>query len=302
MLSFKPITIQNQAVISDYVRCSDIRSSSYCFVDLLIWQRQFNTQFCIADDLLFIKMRSYIGDRSVYLMPVGSGNFANGILRILEDAGMHGQIPVITALSAEGLEKIEHLFPNRFSFCEMRGSEDYIYRSEDLIDLCGRKFHEKKNHINHFRKTYAGRWHYGNMSESDMGAVLSFHEQWMNSYSLDKNRYLLGERQALICAFHYFDRLKLRGSLLYLDHRLIGFAIGIQGLNDTFIVQFEKADRKIVGAYQMINQLFAQHHCRQVQWINREEDLGIKGLRRAKLTYHPVWLNVEYQATCKREY
>lgn len=299
MLPFKPITFQDQTIIEHYLKQSHSHSSDYCFVDAFIWKDQFEIEFCVKKDFLFMKMRSYIDNTPVYGAPAGTGNIADAISCILEDAKERHIPLVMTSVSPDRKTEIETLFPNCFAFNEMRDSEDYIYRSVDLIHLSGRRYHGQKNHINHFLKEYNGRWRYVGMDAGNMKDATAFHSQWLCQHNRQDEPFLQGEDHALCCALEHFQALNLCGGLLYLDRSVIGFSIGMQNTKDMFIIQIEKADRSIPGSYQMINQQFARANCQNVIWINREEDLGIEGLRKAKLSYHPAFMDVKYMATLK---
>jgi hypothetical protein len=299
MLGFKPVRLENKEEIKYYLKMANSSFCDLCFVDMFIWKDQFNTQFCIKDGYLFLKAESFPDRTPIYISPVGEGNFIKSVRYIFEDA-RERRIPlIITCLSDEQKDELKRSFPEQILIEELRNSADYLYRSEDLISLKGNKFHSKKNHINHFKKTYENRWKYEEIRLENIREVMDYYRKWQKQNEDKKQSLLQGEERAIQLAFEHFTELNLRGGLLRLDGNVIAFTLGAQSTDDMFVIQIEKADSHISGAYQMINQQFAETNCQDVLWINREEDLGIEGLRKSKLSYHPASLKMKYTAKLK---
>lgn len=298
MLPFKPITLQDQPEIEFYMKRESSYFCDYCFADVFMWKDQFQTQFVIQDHLLFMKVKT--SDQTpMYIAPIGTGDFISSITEAAEDAKESGIPFMMACLSEKQKKAMETSFSDQFVFQELRDLEDYIYRSHDLITLSGNKFHSKKNHVNHFMKQYQNRWKYEAIRASNMKETMSYYEKWRVQNHEKEQILLMGEDRAIRNAFENFETLHLCGGLLRLDGHIIAFTIGTQATEDMFVIQVEKADPCIPGAYQMINQQFAIANCQHVSWINREEDLGIEGLRKAKLSYHPAFLGIKYMAKFK---
>ena len=137
------------------------------------------------------------------------------------------------------------------------------------------------------------------MTRENIKDAFAFHIHWCNLNGCARERDFEGETCAIVQALHNFDYLNLRGGLLRLDGEVIAFTFGCKATPDMFVVQIEKADHTIQGAYQMINQQFVQRNCNDVEYVNREEDLGLEGLRKAKKSYYPVMRGVKYMAVPK---
>lgn len=295
MLDFKPIHIREQNKINHYLKQTGSYICDHSFVDIFLWKDIYNTEFSIKDDFLFMKVKPLPHNLHMYIFPIGIGNLRAAIEELYKDAKGR-EIPfIMTAIREEEKEKLEKIYPNKFSFTILRDKADYVYESFDLINLRGNKFHNKKNHINYFTRVYENSWNYEEICAENIKEVKQFCQNWFN-YHKDDNGYFEEEKKALKNAFDYFSPLNLRGGLLRLDDKIVAFSLGSLSKKDMFIVHFEKADSNIKGSYQIINQQFSKHHCQHVKWINREEDLGIEGLRKAKLSYHPAFLVYKYMA------
>lgn len=300
MLDFKPIHIEDMSEINSYLEELDSYLCDYSFVDMFLWKDMYQTKFCIKDKFLFLSVVSFPQKIPMYIFPIGQGDFEHA-LKILSLDAKKRNIPLkITAISEKMKEKFETAFPNKYQFTNLRDQGDYVYNSNDLIYLKGNKYHSKKNHINNFMKMYENLWRYEAISLENMDEVKEYSSQWFEKNADRKETdSIIEEKKALKRAFCHYTTLQLKGGLLRLDGKIIAFSIGSQSISkkDMFIVHFEKADSSIIGAYQMINQQFAIANCQHMKWINREEDLGVEGLRRAKLSYYPAFITHKYIAT-----
>ena len=207
---------------------------------------------------------------------------------------------VIVSVAEPMIERIEAVRPGKFTFShDSEDGDDYIYLAEKLRTLSGKKLQSKRNLVNRFKAAYEGRWSYEDMTRDNIKDAFAFHIHWCNLNGCARERDFEGETCAIVQALHNFDYLNLRGGLLRLDGEVIAFTFGCKATPDMFVVQIEKADHTIQGAYQMINQQFVQRNCNDVEYVNREEDLGLEGLRKAKKSYYPAMRGVKYVATPK---
>lgn len=297
MLDFKPITIEDKEIIEKYTKQKNYFLCSFCFVDLFIWAGHYKTSFCVKNDFLFIK--SGEGENIIYAPPLGNGDFKAALEEIENDAKERGHAFKLAIIPEEIKEKLEEMYPNRFEFTEELDTEDYIYLAEDLITLKGKKLHAKRNYINRFKAEYDGRWEYEELTEENKREIFDFHLDWCGLKDCEENESFLGETCAISKALKNSKALDLKGGLIRLDGKIIAFSLGAKCNDELFVVQIEKANAEIAGAYQMINQQFAIHNCQDVMYIDREEDLGLEGLRRAKKSYYPVKMGVNYSAKVK---
>ncbi len=189
-------------------------------------------------------------------------------------------------VSPAQFEKLEALYPGRFQVAYDRDLADYVYESERLLTLSGKKLHAKRNHINKFKETYPD-WQYESITEENTGECLEMAQAWrvLNGCDEDENKH--AEFCVTLNALKLRRELGLKGGLLRADGRVVAFTLGEAVGDDTFVVHIEKAYADVQGAYPMINQQFVAHEGAAYRYINREEDTGAEGLRKAKLSYYP---------------
>lgn len=297
MLDYQSIHLSDREWVDECNRRSDFRGCEYAFGTIFLWQFVYQTQIARFKDFLIV--RSGL-DKKSFLFPSGSGDLKEAIMQMAQDAEEMGQPLCIHGVNLESKAKLEALFPDVFEFRAARDSFDYIYLTEKLTTLSGKKLHGKRNHINRFLQTYEGRWSYEPINHDNIGECYQMNKLWCaeNDCMLDDDK--LGEQCAVAQAFRYFFDLNLKGGLIRVDGKVVAFCMGEPLNSDTFVVHIEKAFADIQGAYPMINQQFVIHTCQDYQYINREEDTGAEGLRKAKLSYRPVFLEEKYYATARK--
>lgn len=287
MLEFRAITIDDKKLIEKYYGKENFFLCEYSFVDMFIWQNAYNTQICEYNNFLYTKMED--SGSYYFFAPFGEGDFKEAMKELFEYTKAN-DIPLVLISIPEKVKAIiEEHFPNTFEFEENRNNMDYVYLTERLAYLKGKKLHKKKNHINRFMKEYEGRWEYEDLTEDNIREFFNYQVNWC-----ENNNDFLGELCATSAALKNFKELNLKGGLIRLDGKIIAITLGSQPFEDMFIVNIEKADASINGAYQMINQQFILHNCMDIKYIDREEDLGIEGLRKAKMSYYPDILAMNY--------
>ncbi|MFY9272906.1 MAG: phosphatidylglycerol lysyltransferase domain-containing protein, partial [Thermacetogeniaceae bacterium] len=186
-------------------------------------------------------------------------------------------------------------FPEKFEYSEARDSFDYVYLLEDLAALTGKKYRGKRNHVNYFMKNY--NWSFEQISPENLAECWEMNLEWCKINNCMCDIQLASEFCAVRRCFDYFDQLELEGGLLRADGKVVAFTIGEKLNSDTYDTHIEKAFSGIKGAYQTINQQFAkfiQQKHPEIIYVNREEDMGRAGLRKAKLSYHPVRMEEKY--------
>ena len=201
-----------------------------------------------------------------------------------------------------GLEKkfaafLRDNFPGRFDITPDRDNFDYVYETAGLISLAGRKYHSKKNHLNAFYKNFP-QAEYLPITEEIITLCKLELNGWYKQRLQDEpdDPFIKYERQAIIEVLNNFSAMQLKGGAIRLEGRIIAFTFGEQLNDDTAVIHVEKADPNIRGAYPAINQNFAEHEWSQMTYINREEDMGLEGLRKAKESYKPVKLIEKFNA------
>lgn len=295
MLSFRNIQLEDRERVARILRAERGRGCEYTFGNILIWREVYQTEIAFVGDEGCVV---YFGSAtSAYLFPTGTGNRKTVIEEMMADAARRGTPFKIIAAGPEDIKALEALFPGRFSWHASRDYAEYVYNSDDLICLPGKKYHGKRNHIAHFTKTYPD-YRFEEITPDNLAEVSAMNEAWYESYQPDDgDDGLEQEKRAAENAFRYFFELGFSGGLLRVDDEVIAFAAGEPINPQTFCVHLEKASHRIDGAYAVINRDFARHFCQQYHWINREDDVGREGLRRAKLSYHPAEITEKYVVT-----
>lgn len=298
MLAFRTIELEDRDTINLYLGKQNYRASDLCFTNLYSWGKKFNTQFAVENGWLFIRFKDNY-DRNSYLKPIGGGDIREGIDRIIEDHEQFDSVFQIRGLTKAMIAKIDEAMPGRFDYQLNMSVSDYIYTSEKLIHLKGKKLQSKRNHINRFKRE--NEWEYRSLSDNpDMvQASKEALDKWMELNRQDKDPSLVYDDFATTLMLQHFDYLQLKGGAILVDGEVIAFTIGEALTNDTFIVHVEKAFNTIHGAYTIINQQFAENAAAEFTYINREEDMGMENLRRAKLSYQPDILLEKYNARFK---
>lgn len=298
MITFKDITIQDKDTITQYTMNSCRRNCDLSFSNLCSWRFLYNTQFAIVDGFLVFKF--WAAGELAYMMPVGEGDLKKVLGELIEDARKEGGPFCMLGVCSCMREDLEAIMPGQFTFTADRDYADYIYLRSDLATLKGKKFQSKRNHINKFRNTYPD-YEYLPITPERISECLQLEAEWCKANDCDQQEGTGNERRALIYALEHFEELSLTGGLLRVGGRIVAFTFGMPINKETFGVSVEKADTNIDGAYAMINYEFANHIPEQYIYINREEDLGIEGLRKAKLSYQPVTILEKYMACLKEQ-
>lgn len=296
MIPFKDVTLADRDTITSFTMKSDRRNCDLSFSNLCSWRFLYDTQFAVVDNFLVFKF--WAGEQLAYMMPVGTGDLKAVLWELIEDARKENQHFCMLGVCSNMRADLEAILPGQFTFTEDRDYADYIYLRSDLSTLKGKKFQAKRNHINRFRNTYPD-YEYTPITPDRIQECLDLEAEWCKVNHCDQQEGTGNERRALIYALHNFEALGLTGGILHVNGKIVAFTFGMPINHETFGVHVEKADTSIEGAYAMINYEFANRIPEQYIYINREEDLGLEGLRKAKLSYQPVTILEKYMACLK---
>lgn len=285
MIQFEKLQPCDKALYQPYLNHAAQRGCTYSFANLYLWGRQ-----CAALVEGCMVLFSHFSGRSIYPFPSGQGDLRAALEALMADARERGIPFRLYGLSEADKALLQALYPDRFRFHCDRDSFDYVYDIHDLADLKGRKYQQKRNHIHRFEDSFSD-WRAEPLTEENAQAALDFAEYWYDLRAqLDPEEDLQMERSALRRAFRHWQELGMEGLVLYADGKIVAMTMASFLSEDTLDVHFEKALPHIQGAYPTINREFARHireKYPQVQYLNREDDMGMEGLRKAKLSYHP---------------
>lgn len=298
---FKEIELSDKEWADPLLAVSDYRATEYCFTSLYIWAKFFGTRIARYGNWLLIRSDGEEGCAN-YIFPAGSGDVRE-VMEVMEkDAVRMGKKFVLWTVAGVR-EKVEEALPGRYGFSPIRRSFDYIYRTENMISLAGKKYQPKRNFISRF-KALNPDWTYECISpEADpetcrrqLEECRKMTEEWCALNGCSHNESMRMESCAVRKALQDFVPLQLRGGMLRCGGRLVAYTLGERLNSDTFIVHVEKAFSNVIGAYPMINQCFLEHEAAGLKYVNREDDAGDEGLRKAKLSYHPEYMLEKYLA------
>ncbi len=295
-LTFHKITLEDKALIDRYLEKKPYRSCEMSFANIFLWCRFYPTTYAIVEDaLVFLGEDEEEGISMTF--PAGEAANVRRALSVMLDYFVERGAPFHMHLVQEQeFELLEQWYPGRFVVEYDRDAADYVYETEKLTTLAGKKLHGKRNHINNFKRDYPD-WSYERITEANREDCFQMAMKWRTDHVCEhdeENNAENEEKRDEMCvalnALRLLDELKLVGGLLRVNGEVAAFTIGEPLNPDTFVVHIEKAFAGIQGAYPMINQQFAAHEAQAYKYINREEDTGSEGLRKAKLSYRPVFL------------
>lgn len=295
MIPFRPLTLEDRTLIEQYTLPLDMQNCDLAFANCYCWRKVYRSEVAVVDGALVIRFRIDGGDRIGYMQPLGVQDWSSLIEQLAHDAAQQGQPLRLVGLDTATRRLLHEQFGERFAFDRSRALSDYIYRRSDLCQLRGKDYQPKRNHINRFQAAYPDA-RYEVLTEAHFEACMQLEQAWCRQHDGCRERSMQFEREAMQCAFRHFRELGLQGGCLLVDGAIVAFTYGSAVNHNTFVIHAEKADTRYEGAFAMINRSFAESLDSSIEWINREEDLGIEGLRKAKRSYYPAHLVDKYMA------
>lgn len=295
MLEFHPITLVDKPRAEKILYATDNMGCEYCFGTLYIWRNVYKTKLAFYGDMLVAKYVTRQG--TVYCCPTGEGDFKEMLQLVIDDAHAEGNRVVIGGCSAAEKEKIEAAMPGVFTFSADDSSFDYIYSAEKLATLSGKKYHGKRNHISAFVRNNPD-WVFEEITDENIGRCAAMNERWLMLNEHKDESAISAEHNALNAAIADYKALGFYGGLIKAGGEIVAFSFGEKLKDGVFCTHFEKAYAAVQGAYPIINREMAVRLKENYELINREEDTGAPGLRKAKQSYYPeIWLE-KFTAEC----
>lgn len=294
MDNFKPIEIQDKKVFTDILVEDPPVISEMTFTNLFTWRHYYNPKWRIADDSLLIVMEPG-GTAPFGLQPVGPGDKGRALDVLFDDLEQFVSGPKVRRVAEDFVDN--YVNSDRYQIQFDPDNSDYVYLSQDLISLSGKKYHRKKNHLNKFLKTY--EFEYRALDVELVECFLDMQETWCQLKKCEEDPGLLMEDYAIYQALTHLDELDFQGGAILIDSKIEAFTLGEPLNQDTAVIHIEKANPDIPGLYAAINQLFCSNAWSHMTYVNREQDLGIEGLRTAKQSYSPHHMIKKYTLTLK---
>ncbi len=294
-LEFRNPTIQDREVFYKLQNSFNNMSSESAFGMLYLWSEAYNISVCESKRVFFKKIAGHI---PLYEFPKGINNeeqLKKSIELLNLDSLKSSKANLnLTGLIDSEVKILKKVFPGKFSYTADRDNYEYIYRISDLANLKGKKYHSKRNHILKFKKIY--NWNYAPLSCENKEESLKFFEKWFHLNLKSERIYDLKEYIAIKKAIENYESLELVGGLIYANNEAVACTIGEKINSKVLLVHFEKAFTDYEGSYSVINNEFCKNFENEFEFVNREEDMGIPGLRKSKLSYKPSILLEKYNA------
>lgn len=286
MIEFKEVELTDKQWARELLSYSGYRGCEYTFGNSFIWQCVYNTKIARVKDFYFLK------SGGGYFFPAGRGDFREAVELLRKDAEADGKPLNFVTMNKASMHWLSENYPDEFEFGSDRGFMDYVYNFSDLAELKGKKYHSKRNFINRFNQY---NWNYEPITPRNISECAEMSAKWLLETD-STDRALRRENCVVKRGLDFFFDLDFSGGLLRVDGEVIAFTFGEPATSDTFVVHAEKAFTRFQGAYPAINNQFVNHACQGFAYINREEDMGLENLRKAKLSYHPAFLEEKFNA------
>lgn len=298
MLKFKLIELCDKLLYQKYSKCQGHHNIEASFANKYIWLETYKTRMAVDDGAMY---QLLCDEKRHFMLPPFMLDCHASIRPMMEKCEEYMERECgafkMKGVTADILAKIENDCSGMYEFMPDRDNFDYMYLSEDLAALQGKKFHAKRNHINKLLKDHA--FEYKAYRDEDYDACVALHRRWTEQKSDGCPE---GDEELIVVerALQNLEVLELVCGVLFIDGQLQAFSVGERAGDDMAIIHLEKANPDIQGAYALINREFVRHEFMDVKYINREEDMGIEGLRKAKLSYNPVFLLEKFDCVRKR--
>lgn len=295
MLEFRDLDISDKEKVTQLLKISDFMGCEYSFANNLAWRRLNDTKICFYKN--FYICCAFKDNDPIFTFPAGSGDYREIFEEMKVFSAKYDAALTVSSVSEKNLEMLTEIFPDQFESSADPNYFDYIYNTDDLINLSGKKYHQKRNHLSKF---YLNNWSFEPITKNNENECIEFA---VNSYN-DKNGYddesSVSEQFAINTFFNYYKELGLQGGLIRVNGKLEGFTIGEKINSNTLCIHIEKANPNIQGSYAAINNEFLKFAAKECKYVNREEDLGIEGLRKSKRSYYPCFQLVKNTVTFRK--
>lgn len=288
MINPKKITIDDKNIFNEYYNMCGYKNSEANFTNMFIWKDGYDMAYDVVDGFLVLMAKTTKG-QPFYYFPAGKGNLKSVIEKMDAYYTGLGTPYSIRPLTEDTKHTLETEMPGFFSFKRHRDYDDYVYETKNLIELPGKEYHAKKNHFNSFIKNY--QYSYNRITPDTKDACKAKIIEWIKERAEDN----VAEIKSVEEMFDNYDSLDVIGAFLEVDGDIAAITVG-EKHQGTALIHIEKANTQYKGAYAAINKLFLQNEFSDLKYVNREEDMGIPGLRKAKLSYHPAFMIEKYIA------
>lgn len=294
MLSFEPISLERKDELLPYYHRYGGLSCQHSFVSSFCMRGKYGDEICLRDGFLYThRSLTDSGKERVYLFPLGDltreDAAGRAVENVLADAHEHGCTARFETITEPAAQLLEKLFPGRFDIVENRDYAEYLYTHDKLALLPGHEMASKRHDISTFEREFAGRYEVRVIeTQEEIEEIRPFQQWWKDAkMARETDVQLEREDESIRLGLDHFFELGLSGILLYIDGKLAGYAYGAPLSDTCYDVMIEKGDRSAADVYKILNRDLVRICCGGMEFINREEDVGVEGLRKAKLSYKP---------------
>lgn len=292
ILDFREPELSDRKWADELLAGSGFRGCIYTFGNNYVWRKVYNIQICRYKDFYMLRNTDHTDGQPRFFFPAGRGDLHEAIAVLREYCSGLG-VPLMMTANKQSTEWLVANYPEVRAEGD-RGGFDYVYNSADLAELKGKKYHSKRNHLNRF---YENDWSFEPITMANIPDCVSVLDQWLAANSTEPDADKQTEAAVVRESLDNFAALGYTGGLLRVSGEPQAFTFGEKSSEDTFVVHAEKALLNYQGAYTAVNREFAKTIAGQYRYINREEDAGSPGLRKAKLSYHPAFMEEKYFVT-----
>ena len=285
-IEFRKVELEDQEILRSCLWKLDSRSAETTYGNIYLWSRRYPVVWAMVEGMLVIKTLW----SDTFTIPAGDGDIRRAVDALTAYVRERGERLVFHVVTQEQYALLEQLWPGRFAVSYDRDYADYVYETQKLAQLSGKKYHGKKNHVNKFLRLYPD-WSYERITKDNLEECFQMALRWRRENGCEEDAEKNAEMCVAMNALRLYEELGFLGGLLRVNGEVVAFTLGEPACQDTFVVHIEKARGDIEGAYTMINQQFVEHELLgRYPYTNREDDAGEEGLRRAKLSYHPAFM------------
>ena len=283
-MDFKKIELCDKEIFDKYYKKYPQYSSYLSFVSLYTWQAVVNFTYTIICEHIVVKYESYKNKKEYYLLPETDIDALKTVMDVLikETPEVY-----VSNLTKKQVDMLDEIYPGKFDFVHKRANDNYYYLTEKMASLSGKKLHSKKNFVNRFKKEYD--YSYEEITKDSAGECIELLDLWCQNKGCE-DAGIKAETCACRIALSKMDELNLKGGAIRVNGKIVAFSLGEKYNDETVIIHFEKADTEYKGAFQTIFMEFMKNEWTHLKYVNREEDMGEEGLRKAKLSYYPEFM------------
>ena len=301
-ISFHALSINDKDLVQQLVLPTDCRNCDLNFMNILSWRFLYDTEVAFHEGWLLFRFKA--GGHLAYMAPLGNGDWSDIMHQLFEDSRALMHPFLMLGVCEKELDKLETAMPGYFFAYADRKYTDYLYERNKLATLAGKKLQSKRNFVNRFVAQHPD-YEVLPLTKELIQNCLELDDLWGKSKDVETDSgefTYYAERRSLLTVLEHWEELDGLGAVLRVEGQTVAFTYGAPVNADTFDVCMEKADTRYEGAFATINREFARMIPEQYKYLNREEDLGIEGLRRSKMSYHPDILLHKYTVMTKHPF